>query len=31
MNSAVIPIVPITVPTALEGDGMDCHAGGDAM
>ena len=30
MNS-IIPIVPVTVPTALEGDGMGCHSGGDAM
>ena len=29
--SATIPIVPINVPTALEGDGMGCHSGGDAM
>jgi len=26
-----IPIVPVAVPTALEGDGMGCHAGGPAM
>jgi len=32
--SAIIPIVPATavkVPTALEGDGMGCHSGGEAM
>lgn len=29
--SAVIPIVPVKVPTALEGDGMGCHSGGEAM
>ncbi|MEO6745133.1 MAG: chlorophyllide a reductase subunit Y [Caldimonas sp.] len=29
--STTIPIVPIPVKTALEGDGMGCHAGGDAM
>ena len=28
---ATIPIVPVKVPTALEGDGMGCHSGGDAM
>jgi 3,8-divinyl chlorophyllide a/chlorophyllide a reductase subunit Y len=31
MNSVTIPIVPVKVPTALEGDGMGCHSGGDAM
>ena len=34
MNSAVIPIVAapaVKVPTALEGDGMGCHSGGEAM
>ena len=32
--STVIPIIPMpTAPisTALEGDGMGCHSGGDAM
>ena len=29
--SATIPIVPVKVPTALEGDGMGCHSGGEAM
>ncbi|RYY62366.1 MAG: chlorophyllide a reductase subunit Y, partial [Comamonadaceae bacterium] len=29
--NAVIPIVPVKVPTALEGDGMGCHSGGEAM
>ena len=32
--SAIIPIVPDTgvkVPTALDGDGMGCHSGGEAM
>jgi len=29
--SAIIPIVPVKVPTALEGDGMGCHSGGEAM
>ena len=31
MNSPVIPIVPVTVPGALQGDGMGCHSGKDAM
>jgi len=26
-----IPIVPVKVPTALEGDGMGCHSGGDSL
>jgi len=30
MNT-VIPIVPLAVPTAIEGDGMGCHSGGEAM
>jgi chlorophyllide a reductase subunit Y len=30
MNTT-IPIVPLKVPTALEGDGMGCHSGGEAM
>ena len=29
--SAIIPIVPIKVQTALEGDGMGCHSGGDTL
>ncbi|MDP3823265.1 MAG: chlorophyllide a reductase subunit Y [Burkholderiales bacterium] len=29
--TAIIPIVPVKVPTALEGDGMGCHSGGEAM
>ena len=29
--STIIPIVPVKVPTALEGDGMGCHSGGEAM
>ena len=32
--SRTIPIVPVSelkVPTAIEGDGMGCHSGGDAM
>jgi chlorophyllide a reductase subunit Y len=31
VSTAAIPIVPLKVPTALEGDGMGCHSGGDAM
>lgn len=31
MTTATIPIVPVKVPTALEGDGMGCHSGGEAM
>ncbi len=31
MTYATIPIVPLKVPTALEGDGMGCHSGGEAM
>ena len=31
MNPTTIPIVPVKVPTALEGDGMGCHSGGEAM
>jgi 3,8-divinyl chlorophyllide a/chlorophyllide a reductase subunit Y len=33
-SSTTIPIIPVqklAVPTALEGDGMGCHSGGDAM
>ncbi len=28
---ATIPIVPLKVATAIEGDGMGCHSGGEAM
>ena len=31
MSSTTIPIVPVAVPTALQGDGMGCHSGGDAL
>ena len=31
MNSPVIPIVPVKVPAALQGDGVGCHSGKDAM
>jgi chlorophyllide a reductase subunit Y len=31
VNTATIPIVPLPVATALEGDGMGCHSGGEAM
>jgi len=31
MSAAVIPIVPVPVPAALEGDGAGCHSGRDAM
>ncbi len=31
MNSTTIPIVPLKVATAIEGDGMGCHSGGEAM
>lgn len=31
MNTTTIPIVPLKVATAIEGDGMGCHAGGEAM
>jgi 3,8-divinyl chlorophyllide a/chlorophyllide a reductase subunit Y len=31
MSTTTIPIVPVKVPTALEGDGMGCHSGGEAM
>ena len=29
--NAIIPIVPLKVATAIEGDGMGCHSGGEAM
>jgi chlorophyllide a reductase subunit Y len=31
MNQTTIPIVPLKVPTAIDGDGMGCHSGGEAM
>ncbi len=31
MNANRIPIVPLKVPAAIEGDGMGCHSGGEAM
>ncbi len=31
MNPTTIPIVPLKVATAIEGDGMGCHSGGEAM
>ena len=31
MNQPVIPIVPVKVPAALQGDGVGCHSGKDAM
>ncbi|CAN5337176.1 chlorophyllide a reductase subunit Y [soil metagenome] len=31
MNATTIPIVPLKVATAIEGDGMGCHSGGEAM
>ncbi len=31
MSGATIPIVPLKVATAIEGDGMGCHSGGEAM
>ena len=31
MNTTTIPIVPLKVATAIEGDGMGCHSGGEAM
>ena len=31
MHSTTIPIVPLKVATAIEGDGMGCHSGGEAM
>ena len=29
--NAIIPIVPLKVASAIEGDGMGCHSGGEAM
>ncbi|MEP7296825.1 MAG: chlorophyllide a reductase subunit Y [Burkholderiales bacterium] len=31
MHTTTIPIVPLKVATAIEGDGMGCHSGGEAM
>ncbi|MGE0329380.1 MAG: chlorophyllide a reductase subunit Y [Ramlibacter sp.] len=31
MNSPVIPIVPLKVPAAVQGDGAGCHSGKDAL
>jgi len=31
MNSTTIPIVPLKVASAIEGDGMGCHSGGEAL
>jgi 3,8-divinyl chlorophyllide a/chlorophyllide a reductase subunit Y len=31
VHSTTIPIVPLKVATAIEGDGMGCHSGGEAM
>ena len=31
MSSTTIPIVALKVATAIEGDGMGCHSGGEAM
>jgi chlorophyllide a reductase subunit Y len=31
VNTTTIPNVPLKVATAIEGDGMGCHAGGEAM
>jgi chlorophyllide a reductase subunit Y len=31
MNANTIPIVPLKAPTVIEGDGMGCHSGGEAM
>ena len=30
-TTTTIPIVPLKVATAIEGDGMGCHSGGEAM
>ncbi|KQW40361.1 chlorophyllide a reductase subunit Y [Rhizobacter sp. Root404] len=30
-TATTIPIVPLKVTTAIEGDGMGCHSGGEAM
>lgn len=31
MHTTTIPIVPLKVATAIDGDGMGCHSGGEAM
>jgi 3,8-divinyl chlorophyllide a/chlorophyllide a reductase subunit Y len=31
MAEKTIPIVPVPVPAAIEGDGMGCHSGGEAL
>ncbi len=31
MTEKTIPIVPVPVPAAIEGDGMGCHSGGEAL
>ncbi len=31
MDTKTIPIVPLAVPTAIEGDGMGCHSGGSTL
>ncbi|MFP8833583.1 chlorophyllide a reductase subunit Y [Hydrogenophaga sp. XSHU_21] len=31
MTDKTIPIVPVPVPAAIEGDGMGCHSGGEAL
>ena len=31
MSSGTIPIIPIKASTAIEGDGMGCHAGGETL
>ena len=31
MSGTTIPIVPLKVPTAIEGDGMGCHSGGETL
>lgn len=31
MDTKTIPIVPLSVPTAIEGDGMGCHSGGATL
>jgi 3,8-divinyl chlorophyllide a/chlorophyllide a reductase subunit Y len=31
VNTTTIPIVPLKVASAIDGDGMGCHAGGEAL
>jgi 3,8-divinyl chlorophyllide a/chlorophyllide a reductase subunit Y len=31
VDTKTIPIVPLAVPTAIEGDGMGCHSGGSTL